>query len=73
MREYPVFNSWSSVTLVNFGKIQEKGQSAGNFTLGKGSSETICEAIKINDRFKWWFIGFTEGDGSFILAKDGYL
>ena len=30
-REYPVFNSWSSVTSVNFGKIQEEGQSAVNF------------------------------------------
>jgi len=74
MREYPAFNSWSSVTASpNFGKIQEQGQSAGNFILNKGSSETTCEAIQINDRFKWWFIGFTEGDGSFILGKDGYL
>lgn len=74
MREYPAFNPWSSVTASpNFGKIQEEGQSAGNFILNKGSSETTCEAIKINDRFKWWFIGFTEGDGSFIFGKDGYL
>lgn len=80
MREHPVLNSWSSVspvgayaTLVNFGKIQEEGQSAGNFLLKKGSSETTRGTIKINDRFKWWFIGFTEGDGSFILGKDGYL
>lgn len=74
MREHPVINSWSSVmALPNFGKIQEEGQSAGNFILNKGSSETTCEAIKINERFKWWFIGFTEGDGSFILGKDGYL
>lgn len=74
MREYPAFNPWSSVTASpNFGKIQGEGQSAGNFILNKGSLETTCEAIKINDRFKWWFIGFTEGDGSFILGKDGYL
>jgi hypothetical protein len=48
MREHPVMNSWSSVHLVNFGKIQEEGQSAGNFNfvLDKGSSETTCEAIK---------------------------
>lgn len=80
-REYPVFNSWSSVTSVNFGKIQEEGQSAGNFMAAtaakspadKGSSETIREAIKIDNTFKWWFIGFAEGDGSFILNKDGYL
>jgi hypothetical protein len=71
MREHLVLNSWSSIYLVNFGKIQEKRQSAGNFI--QGSSETTCEAISIDDRFKWWFIGFTEGDGSFILNKDGYL
>lgn len=73
MQEYPVMNSWSSVHLMNFGKIQEEGQSAGNFELDKGASETTREAIKLDDNFKWWFIGFTEGDGSFILNKDGYL
>lgn len=71
MREHPVIISWSSIYLINFGKIQEEGQSAGNFIL-KGSSETTREAI-INNNFKWWFIGFTEGDGSFILNKNGYL
>jgi hypothetical protein len=61
MREHPVFNSWSSVYLLNFGKIQEEGQSAGNFikeglvstrhsSLFEGSSETTCEAI--NNKFK---------------------
>lgn len=73
MREHPVLNFWSSVYLVDFGKIQEEGQSAGNFIKYEGSSETTREAIKINDKFKWWFIGFTEGDGSFIVNKDGYL
>ena len=80
MREHPVFNSWSSVYL-NFGKIQGEGKSAGNLKLSKGSSETTCETITgvvLNDsikdeKFKWWFIGFTEGDGSFIVNKDGYL
>ena len=72
MREHPVLNSWASVYL-DFGKIQEEGQSAGNFIKNEGSSETTCEAININDKFKWWFIGFTEGDGSFIVNKDGYL
>ena len=80
MREHPVIiNSWSSIysTLgltqwqrLNFGKIQEEGQSAGNFI---GSSETTREAIKLDEKFKWWFIGFTEGDGSFIIGKNGYL
>ena len=32
-----------------------------------GSSETICEK-SINNL--WWFIGFVEGDGSFIVSKN---
>jgi len=32
-----------------------------------GSSETICETSNKNI---WWFIGFVEGDGSFIVSKD---
>ena len=61
------------MTEVNFGKIQEEGQSAGNFILDKGSPETIREAIKTDNTFIEWFIGFAEGDGSFILNKNGYL
>jgi hypothetical protein len=52
MREYPVINSWSTVHLMNFGKIQEKGQFAGNFVLNEESSETTCEAIKLDEKFK---------------------
>ena len=70
MRECPVLNSWSSV-IFNFGKTQEEGKFAGNFI---GSSETIREAIYINDKFKWWLIGFTEGDDDpFITDKNGDL
>lgn len=72
MREYSVINSWSSFHFLIFGKIQEKEQSAGNF-LKKGSPETTRETIILNDKFKWWFIGFAEGDGSFIVNKNGYL
>ena len=73
MRERPDLNSWSSIYLTDFGKIQEQGKSAGNLTICGGSSETKREAIKFDDNFKWWFIGFTEGDGSFVLGRDGYL
>jgi hypothetical protein len=56
------------------GKIQEQGQSAGNLNINIGSSETTREVfIFKNDLFKFWFVGFTEGDGSFIINKDGYL
>ena len=84
MREYPILMSWSSIDIFNFGKIQEQGQFAGNLLLCEalasadshnnlGSSETKREAFILNDKFKWWFIGFSEGDGSFILNKNGYL
>jgi len=43
MREHPVIKSWSSFYYVKFGKIQDKGQPAGN-QLNLGSSETTCEA-----------------------------
>jgi hypothetical protein len=49
MREHPVIIFWSSILKQNFGKIQEKGLSAGNF---KDSSETTREAIKLNKDFK---------------------
>jgi len=70
------------------GKIQDQGQFAGNFMNYKqdnesdllfclshlGSSETTREAFVFKDNFfKFWFAGFVEGDGSFIVNKDGYL
>jgi len=78
MRGYPALMSWSTINLFNLGKIQEQGQSAGNlllenFSYNNGSSETTREAFILNDNFKWWFIGFSEGDGSFILNKNGYI
>jgi len=46
----------------------------------KYSSETIREInncdiylIKLDDKFKFWFIGFAEGDGSFSIYKKRYL
>jgi len=70
------------------GKIQDKGQYAGNYLKFKldnesdllaclshlGSSETTREAFVFKDNFfKFWFAGFVEGDGSFIINKTGYL
>ena len=84
MREHPE-TIWSTQEPFLFGKIQMVGQSAGNQTLsndnGVGSSETICETLRntdfnslnLNSTFKDWFIGFTEGEGSFIINKNGYL
>ena len=46
----------------------------------KDSSETIREINnydiffkKLNDKFKFWFIGFAEGEGSFSVYKNKYL
>jgi Proton-conducting membrane transporter/NADH-Ubiquinone oxidoreductase (complex I), chain 5 N-terminus/LAGLIDADG endonuclease len=81
MRKYPALILGPLKRYFLLGKIQEEGQSAGNsircqFTLGKdrGSSETRREEFILKDNvFKFWFIGFTEGDGSFIINKNGYL
>jgi hypothetical protein len=74
MREHPALILGPLKRYFLLGKIQEQGQSAGNLTLCQGSSETTREAFILEDQvFKDWFIGFTEGDGSFIINKDGYL
>lgn len=84
MREH-LKTIWSTQEHILLGKIQMVRRSAGNQTLllndGVGSSETTCETLNIidsnslnfNSDFKHWFIGFTEGDGSFIINKNGYL
>lgn len=38
-----------------------------------GSSETTREKYFFNLKFIEWFIGFSEGDGSFIINSTGYL
>lgn len=76
MREHPVSIFWSTVYFVGFGKIQNEGQSAGNQINNLGSSETTREATTLSDNkenFKWWLIGFAEGDGGFSVDKRGYL
>lgn len=83
MREYPALILGPLNKFILLGKIQEEGQHAGNFfnvninnniTTNLGSSETTREVFILNnDLFKFWFVGFAEGDGSFIINKDGYL
>jgi hypothetical protein len=69
------FILWSTQKILLFGKIQRReqeqfvGNQYRNYILG--SSETTREAL--NMEFKEWFIGFTEGDGSFIINKNGTL
>ena len=74
MREHPVL-SLDPLKYSLLGKIQDEGQSAGNlFNANFSSSETTRKAFIVKDNsFKLWFIGFAEGDGSFIINKDGYL
>lgn len=78
MREHPGLILGPLKRYFLLGKIQEEGQPAGNFIkydiFDTGSPETTREAFILEDNvFKSWFIGFTEGDGSFIINKDGYL
>jgi len=88
MREHPILSKSTQIYIL-FGKILGKGQSAGNLmgqnerglsSQHKGTSETTCEIDnnnvynkKLNDEFKFWFIGFTEGDGCFSVFNDKYL
>lgn len=84
MREH-LETIWSTQEHILLGKIQMVRQSAGNQTSllndEVGSSETTCETLRnidndllnLDSTFKYWFIGFTEGDGSFIVNKNGYL
>lgn len=76
MREHTILLFGSSVYFIDLGKILNKVQSAGNpvrLLSCLGSSETTREAIILDEKFKWWFIGFTESDNAFILNKKGYL
>jgi len=76
MWEHPVL-SLGPLNYNLFGKIQDEGQSAGNFINSDLSSSETTRGAFINkfreNLFKLWFIGFVEGDGSFIINKDGYL
>lgn len=85
MREH-LKTIWSTQELILLGKIQIVRQSAGNKILffknsEVGSSETIRGTfdykdfylLNLDSKFKFWFIGFTEGVGSFIVNKNGYL
>jgi len=72
MREHPIILRSTSY-FVAIGKILSIGQSAGNQSINTlGSSETTREAITL-DTFKWWLVGFAEGDGYFGIDKRGYL
>lgn len=75
---------WSTQLFLLLGKIHNIGQFAGNFSK-EDTSETTRETlladisannIIINEKsqndFLYWLIGFTEGDGSFIVSKKGY-
>lgn len=75
MREHPEINFGPLKRDFLLGKIQNEGQPAGNTDiLVNGSSETMCETFILKDKnFQDWFIGFTEGYGSFLVNKEGLL
>lgn len=74
MREHPVLSIGPLKSYFLLGKIQYKGQYAGNKIYSRESSETTRVAYILKDNlFKYWFIGFLEGKGSFILDKNGNL
>lgn len=69
MQEHPIILRSTSY-FITIGKILYIGQSAGNLL---GPSEATCKTVKLDDKFKWWLIGFSEGNGHFGVDKRGYL
>lgn len=66
---------WAFLKLQN---MQENPQTNQGQLAGNKISETTDEGLDNvnkngNSTFKNWLIGFTEGDGSFIVNKNGYL
>lgn len=74
-----------SNTIPQFSLVQPSWTRYTYLSIEKDSSETICNLIynfndylnskpvhkkKINYQFLEWFIGFTEGDGSFVISKN---
>lgn len=71
-----ILDNWSTLKFLSSEKSNYCiGQSAGNLNIihdnFRGTSETTCG--KFDNKFLEWFKGFTEGDGSFIVNKNGYL
>jgi hypothetical protein len=57
-----------------FGSTEYNVTNKCNITQDLGSSETIREVYNFKDNwFKFWFIGFLEGKGLFIITKSGDL
>lgn len=74
VRKYPYLSIGPLKSSFLLGKIQYEGQSAGNLGITQGSSETTREAYILKDNlFKFWFIGFLEGKGYFLINKNGKL
>lgn len=74
VQKYPALSIGPLKSYFLLGKIQYEGQSAGNLEKIQGSSETTREAYMLKDNlFKFWFIGFLEGKGSFSINKNGNL
>ncbi len=84
MREHPIL-SWSLLGKIQYKGQSARnfmGQNEGDLSIikHKESSETTCKINNnnvylknLNDEFKFWFIGFSEGDGYFSVYNDKYL
>lgn len=74
MREHPTLSIGPLKSYFLLGKIQYQGQPARNLAFNHESSETTREAYILKDNlFKFWFIGFLEGKGLFMIDKYGNL
>jgi hypothetical protein len=78
-------NQQETLKANSLGDLKSPGIFCNKSNENKGSSETTCDITydfneyhylipqhkkKINIKFLEWFIGFTEGDGSFIVSKN---
>ena len=84
MRKHLILSKSTQIYIL-LGKILGKRQSARNFSgqnegglsiKQEGSSETTRgiynNNVYLKDEFKFWLIGFTEGDGHFSVYNDKY-
>lgn len=71
MREHPI-HIIKSTPFIRLGKILISGQPAGNRYYSSGSSETTRKALDLDITFRNWLIGFTEGEGYFLIDNSGY-
>jgi len=72
--KYFIINEINTCDSLKDKKTLEVLNPSGSVIQNEGSSETTREVYYFKDNlFKFWFIGFLEGKGSFMFDKEGNL